>query len=69
MDEIDKHNLRYDRPFIYTCSCGVVASIDRSAGFKIDQMPDKKIEYLVCGHAVCAKTERFGCIICLMTGS
>ena len=67
MDEIDKHYLKFDRPYIYTCSCGVVAFMDRRVGFSIDEMPDKKIVYLERGHAVCARTEQFDCIICVMT--
>jgi len=68
MNEIDKHYLKFDRPHIYECTCGVVAFMDGSGGFKIEEMPDKKIEYLECGHAICGRTEQFDCIICVMTG-
>jgi hypothetical protein len=67
-DEIDKHHLKYSSPAIYKCTCGVVAWMSRSTGFKISEMPDGRIEYLPCGHATCAETEAFDCIICVMKG-
>lgn len=67
MDELEKHYLRYDRPHVYTCSCGVVMYWHPDGSQKLAEKPDK-IEYLPCGHAACGKTEHFDCIICMMKG-
>lgn len=66
-EEIDKHNLSYYSPHIYKCSCGIVAHFFMVDGWKIAEMP-KKIKYLPCGHAVCAKTDQFDCVICAKKG-
>jgi len=68
MSEIDKHYLKFDRPHIYKCTCGVVAHLFPDGTQKIMEMPKGKINYLACGHAACAKTEQFDCIICVMEG-
>ena len=68
MNEIDKHHLTYSSPHVYKCSCGVVAYFFHDSGFRITEMPKDAIGYLPCGHAACAKTEHFDCIICTMKG-
>jgi hypothetical protein len=67
MDELDKHYITFDSPHIYRCKCGVMAYFFHDSGFKLAEMPKGKIEYLPCGHAKCASTER-GCIICINQG-
>lgn len=66
MNEIDKHYLIFDSPHIYRCSCGIAAYIF-SDEEKIFDMPTKEIEYLPCGHAICARTSDYDCIICART--
>lgn len=67
MNEADKHYLKFSSPHIYTCSCGVIAHWFPKEDPKIVDMAEK-IEYLPCGHAACAKTNGFDCIICAMAG-
>lgn len=66
-NEVDKHHLKFDRPQIYKCNCGVVAYMS-TTDFVITDMPSKEITYLACGHASCSKTPNFSCIICAMKG-
>lgn len=68
MNELDKHHLVFDRPHVYTCTCGYVAYVFADGTEKVAEGPKRKVEYLPCGHAVCAKTEKFDCIICMMKG-
>jgi hypothetical protein len=66
--ETEKHNLKFDRPHVYICSCGFVVYLHPDGTENIAEEPKGKIEYLPCGHAACAKTEQFDCIICVKTG-
>lgn len=65
MSEMDKHYLKFDRPHIYECSCGVVMYWLPDGTQELAEMPKGKIEYLPCGHAACAKTNGFDCILCI----
>lgn len=66
MNEIDRHHLVYDRPAVYKCSCGFMEYLFPDGTMKIAEKPKGVIEYLPCGHAVCAKTSTFDCILCTM---
>lgn len=68
MNELDKHYLVFDRPHIYKCSCGVVMYWFPDGSQKLAEKPKTKMEYLPCGHAVCAKMQDGRCIICVMKG-
>jgi hypothetical protein len=68
MSETENHYLKFDRPHVYTCSCGFVVYLFPDASETIAEKPKGKIKYLACGHAACAKTEQFDCIICAMKG-
>jgi hypothetical protein len=65
MNELDKHHLRFDRPHVYICTCGVVMNWYPDGTQELVKMPEK-IKYLACGHAACAKTDTYDCIICAM---
>ena len=67
MCELERHNLKYDRPHIYTCSCGLVALL-WDGMFSISQMPLYEVQYLACGHAPCYKTDN-GCLGCSLADS
>jgi hypothetical protein len=68
MSETDKHYLTFDRPHVYKCSCGFITYMHPDGTETIAEKPKGKIEYLACGHAACAKTDQFDCIICVMRG-
>lgn len=68
MSEQQKHYLKFDRPHVYKCSCGFVVYLLPDGTEKVAEKPRGRVEYLPCGHAACAKTEQFDCIICAMTG-
>ena len=63
-----KHRLFFDRPHIYKCKCGLVQMIYISE-FKVEdktlEIPPN-IEYMPCGHAVCARRQDGKCYICEM---
>jgi hypothetical protein len=66
-DEIEKHYLVFERPHVYKCSCGVVMYWFPDGTQKLAEMPKTEVSYLPCGHAACAKTRDFDCIICVRT--
>ena len=65
------HWLKFDRPHIYKCSCGyvqVIFPIGDSNSYQILERPKNKVEYMPCGHAVCARLENGECAICRNAG-
>lgn len=64
MDEIDRHYMVSDRPGVFKCKCGVISYIFEDGSEKISSLP-RNIHYLVCGHAECAQTDEYECIICV----
>lgn len=69
----DKHYFVYDRPHIYKCSCGVVRMIFITPEKTVEKDLEIPafVEYLPCGHAVCARQVVGGeeiCVICRNTG-
>lgn len=63
---LSEHYMKYDRPHIYSCSCGglsVVTVIDGEVIEAVLTSPSM-VEYLPCGHASCALKDG-ACIICL----
>ena len=58
----------YNSPHVYVCSCGFKAYVFIPNGEEIIDTPTSPIEYLKCGHAVCAKIQdehgKFLCLIC-----
>lgn len=61
------HYMVLDRPYIYKCRCGYVQSIfpiGDNISTHIYKRPTTKVEYLPCGHAICAQLENNKCAIC-----
>lgn len=68
MNEIDRHVLKYDRPHVYSCTCGIVQMIfihGDKVDEKILEWPKAPIRYLPCGHAECARGSSGVCGICV----
>lgn len=68
--EEDKHFLKFDRPHLYTCTCGMEYMMfvsDKGVTEKVLKYP-KNVEYLPCGHAICARNEKGDCQICINRG-
>lgn len=64
--ELAKHRLTFDRPHLYKCECGFEV-LSTPTVEEIWERP-KSVEYLPCGHAVCAMLEGVGCLICANQG-
>ena len=65
------HWMKFDRPHIYKCTCGYVQTIfpiGDTNSYSILERPASKVEYMSCGHAVCARLENGECAICRNKG-